>query len=114
MTKWTDKGRTLYLDEIRTLLRDACAMLGKCNDTDPPATVVKQSPDQLRFDIPPLAERPDHQKLALAYVVVLLLNDANVYISPNDFPREYFATKASTPLDDAATEISNVQEYPAH
>ncbi len=114
MSAWNDVGRNLFPDELRRLLRDACAMLGKCNADAPPATVLAQSPDELRFDNPPLRDRPNHQKQALVYVVVLLLNDANIYISPRDLPRNYFTDKASDPLESTIEEIGQAQEYPAH
>lgn len=114
MSNWTDHGRTLNPDEVRTLIRDACAMVGKCNDDAPAPIVLAQSPNQLLFDNPPLTNRPNHQKEALVYVIVLLLNDANIYISPADFPKDYYSSKPAEPLESSVNDIGNAQEYPAH
>src|SRR5437016_5037820 len=113
MSSWKDLGRTLYPDELRTLIRDACALLGKCNADTPPPAILAKSPNQLLFDIPPLTNRPNHQKEALVYIIVLLLNDANVYISPADFPKDYYSNKPADALESSVNDIGNAQEYPA-
>jgi hypothetical protein len=95
------------------LLRDASAMLGKCDADADPAKVVVQSPNDLHFDDPPLKDRPNHQKRALSYLVVMLLDDANVFISPTDLPPDYFATRPAVPLANAVADIGNNQAWPA-
>jgi|ERR1051325_5323512 hypothetical protein len=111
---WNDKGRNLFPDELRALIRDACAMLGKCNADAKPAEILAKTPEELRFDIPALIDRPNHQKEALTYLIVLLLNDANIYLSPADFARDYFDAKAALPLENSVNDIGGAQEYPAH
>ena len=61
MSNWKDLGRPLTPNEVRRLVRDACAMIGKCNSDDAPATVLGQTLEELNFDNPPLRSRPSPQ-----------------------------------------------------
>lgn len=108
---WTDKGRTLFAPEIKELLRDACASLGKCALDSKIATVVGKSPNALRFDTPPAAGRPDHQKRALSYAIVSFFHDANIRISRAVLPVDYFAQHAGDPLADVVPVLANGQVY---
>ena len=111
MSNWSDKGRGLTTNEIRQLIRDACALLGKCALNTSPNQVLSQTPDELHFDDPPLRARPNHQKRALVYMIVHLLNEAKIYIAPAEFGADYFVDNVGDTLETAVDVIGNAQEY---
>lgn len=96
--------------QVRTLFRDACAKLRRCRADAAPATVTAKSADALRFDVPPLRRRPNHEKRALAYLIVSDLHDAGVFVHPAELSVDWFKDNADKPLDEAVDIVLDEQE----
>ena len=114
MSRWQDQGDTLLASDIRKLVRDACAHLGKCALNSSPAQILAKSASDLNFDRPPLRQRPNHERRALYYVIIHFLHQARIYVPPDKLSATYFVENREAPLRDVVPVIRANQEYPAY
>ncbi len=82
---WTKESYPLDEGLVRELFRDAGVLVGKATSTTDPQEFGERSIASLRFDAPPLPQRPNLERESFYYAVAMLLLRARIDVLPRYF-----------------------------